>query len=238
MRRPKSDIPAAAKESIISSYREEQRRSGGSVFYPEVRAYRIAENIVGYRYYNAGGVLIKETPMKDGKKHGRELVWDDDGTLLSVEPYCGGMCHGTAKQYGRDGRIIGTYKMVHGTGYDLWRNKSFDGPSYYVCEIHSVRNGLLHGFVWWLNDDETSVWDEKHWYEGKSHGINREWNFKGKLGRGYPKYLVRGEAVTKRHYIAATRKDATQPAFRLKDNSPKREFPPEIRRLLKDSKKR
>ena len=87
MRRPKSDIPAAAEETIISSYREEQRRSGGGVFHPEVRAYRIAENIVGYRYYNAGGVLINETPMKDGKKQGRELVWDDDGTLLSVEPY-------------------------------------------------------------------------------------------------------------------------------------------------------
>lgn len=91
--------------------------------------------------------------MKDGKKHGRELVWDDDGTLLPVQPYWGGKCHGIAKQYGRDGRVIGTYKMVHGT-YDLWRNKSFDGP-YYVGEIHSVRNGLLHGFVWWLNDTKS-----------------------------------------------------------------------------------
>jgi hypothetical protein len=238
MRRHKSDIPADAKEEMIGSYSEEQRHSSGGVFHPEVRAYRIARKIVGYRYYNADGVLINETPMKDGKKHGHELTWDDDGTLLSVEPYWDGKCHGTAKQYGRDGRVIGTYKMVHGTGYDLWRNMSFHGPSYYVCEIHSVRNGLLHGFVWWLNDDEKSVWDEKHWYEGKSHGINREWNFAGKLRRGYPKYWVRDEAVTKRQYVAAARKDATLPPFRPKDNSPKREFPPEIRRLLKDSKKR
>ena len=80
--------------------------------------------------------------------------------------------------------------------------------------------------------------EEKHWFNGQWHGIEREWNFKNKLSRGYPKYWVRGDAVTKRQYIAAARKDVTLPLFRPKDNSPKREFPPEIRRLLKAPEKK
>jgi hypothetical protein len=89
MRRPKSDISAGAEEKIIGSYREEQCGRGGLI-HPEVRAYHIAGKIVGYRYYNADGILINETPIKDGKKHGRELTWDDDGHYCAVEPYWDG----------------------------------------------------------------------------------------------------------------------------------------------------
>ena len=144
--------------------------------------------------------------------------------------------HGIAKQYDGRGRIVGTYKMNHGTGYDIWRDQLQAWPIY-VSEIHPMRDGLPHGFEWWLNQDQRSVCEEKHWFDGQWHGIEREWNFRNKLRRGYPKYWIRGEAVTKQQYLAAARKDATLPPFRLKDNSPKREFPPEIRRLLKVPKK-
>lgn len=237
MKRPESDILEAAKEKVTSSYREELSGHGG-MMYPETREYRIARNVVGFRYYNAAGVLIKETPMRNRKKHGREYSWDDDGFLVSMEPYREGLCHGTAKQYDRSGQVIGTYRMVHGTGYDLWRCKSFDGSSYFVWEIQSNRNGVLHGFEWWLNEDQESVYKERHWNQGKQHGIERDWNFKGKLRRGYPKYRIHDRAVTNRQYIAAARKDPTLPPFRLKDNSPKREFSPEIRRLLNVPKRK
>jgi hypothetical protein len=121
--------------------------------------------------------------------------------------------------------------MVYGTGYDVWRTQIADGPVY-VSEIHSNRNGSLHGFVWWLEEDQKSVHEEKHWYEGKLHGIEREWNLDGKPRRGFPKYWVNDRAVSKRQYISAARKDPTLPPFRVKDNSPKREFPPEIRQSL------
>lgn len=191
---------------------------------------------MGFRYYDDHGRLQLETPMKDGKRHGREYTWDDDESLLSVEPYREGKCHGTAKQYGRDGRVVGTYKMVHGTRHDVWRNQFPDGPVY-VSEIHSMCGGSMHGYERWLNVDQKSVHEEKHWREGKHHGIEREWNHRGKLSRGYPKYWNRDGAVTKRQYIAAACKDPRLPPFRLNDNSSKREFPPEIRRLLKAPKK-
>jgi len=125
--------------------------------------------------------------------------------------------------------------MVHGTGYDVWRNQIADGPVY-ASEIHSMRDGLMHGFEWWLNEDHRSVYEEKHWHEGKLHGVERFWVGK-KLRRSYPKYWVQDKAVTKRQYVRAAQKDPTLPPFRVKDNSPTREFPPEIRRLLKAPRK-
>ncbi len=221
MPRQRSDIPARAKALRAS---------------PTVCEYRIGGKAVGRRVYSTQGQLILETPLRDSKKHGRELTWGDDGKLELVEPFYYGKIHGTAKQYDRGGRVIGTYQMVHGTGYDVWRNRYSDGP-WYVSEIHSQRDGLLHGFVWWLEPDQQSVHDEKYWHDGKLHGIAREWNSAGRLRRGFPKYWVHDQAVTKRQYLAAARKDPTLPPFRLNDNRPRREFSPEIRRLLHKSPK-
>jgi hypothetical protein len=235
MRRLKSDIPTGAKENIIQQY-EDKRIEQGGVVNLETRECTIDGKVVGWRSYDSEGRLVTETALKDGKKHGRQIFWNEDGTIDFVEPFFEGKVHGTAKQY-QEGKLIGTYKMVHGTGYDVWRGDRGDGVVL-VSEIHPMRDGLPHGFEWWLNEDQQSVYEEKHWFNGKFHGIEREWNFKNKLRRGYPKYWVRGGAVTKRQYVAAARKDATLPPFRLKDNSPKREFPPEIRRLLNVPKKK
>jgi hypothetical protein len=126
--------------------------------------------------------------------------------------------------------------MNHGTGYDVWCSQIGDGPIY-VSEIRSTRDGSLHGYEGWLNEDQRSVHDEKHWYEGKLHGVERSWHGK-KLIRGYPNYWIRDKGVTKRQYIRAAQKDPTLPRFHLQDNSPRREFPLEIRRLLRARKKK
>lgn len=237
MRPPKSDIPAGVKERVVRPYSEERNEAKNKWIGPssliklETRECICRGKVAGRRSYDREGRLSIETPLKDGKKHGREIFWNEDGTVNFIEPYFDGKIHGTAKQY-QNGRLIGTYKMIHGTGDDVWRTQIADGPIY-VSEIHSNRDGLFHGFVWWLEQDQQSVHEEKHFREGHLHGIEREWNFAGILRRGFPKYWVNDRAVTKRQYIAAERKDPTLPPFRLKDNSPKREFSPEIRRLLK-----
>jgi hypothetical protein len=67
---------------------------------------------------------------------------------------------------------------------------------------------------------------------GEYHGIERRWNHRRKLHRGYPKYWVRGEAVTKRQYLKAAKSDKTLPRFRSRDNSPRRQFPPVVQKVL------
>jgi hypothetical protein len=218
VKRPRSDIPLNAVERRVEGYDDHAECV-------------LDGRVVGQRFYNEHGKMFRETPLKDGKKHGKEIEWNDDGALLSVEPYFEGRIHGLAKQYGQGGKVIGTYRFVHGTGYDIWRWEWWEDFAP-VSEVHSMQNGALHGYEWWLDPDQRNVHHERHWYEGNYHGIERMWNHRRKLSRGYPKYWIRGEAVTKRQYVKAAKYDKTLPLFRTRDNSPRRRFPPIIQKVL------
>jgi antitoxin component YwqK of YwqJK toxin-antitoxin module len=172
-----------------------------------------------------------ETPLKEGKKHGREYTWNDEGSLESIEPYFEGKLHGLSRQYGRKGNVIGTYRCVYGTGLDIWRQEKEDG-TVFVSEIHSLKDGLPHGYEWWLEVDQHTVWQERHWREGLLHGIERVWNNKSKLHRGYPKFWIQDQAVTKRKYLKTVEVDKTLPPFRVEDNHPQRQFPTVIKSLF------
>jgi hypothetical protein len=226
MKQPKSDIPSGAVEQLVSAYRKE----GGCIYY-RIMDCLLDGRLVGRRAYTQDGNLVIETPLKDGQKHGREFTWNEDGTLLSVEPYVKDQIHGTAKQYGHHGKLIGTYTVIHGTGFDLWRQEGEDG-SVSISEIHCLREGLPHGYEWWFTTEQGALWHERHWRAGEYHGIERVWSSRGELSRGYPKYWIAGRAVSKRKYLKAAQTDKTLPAFREKDNSIRRKFPPEIKPLL------
>jgi hypothetical protein len=71
----------------------------------------VTGNFVGRRVYNHEGIMVLETPMKDGLKHGREITWDDEGNLLSIEPYAKGKIHGTANSMG----VLATTAYKNGT---------------------------------------------------------------------------------------------------------------------------
>jgi hypothetical protein len=128
---------------------------------------------------------------------------------------------------------MGTYTLIRGTGWDVWRAPRCNGDTtFYICEIIGYQDGAVHGFQWFLTEDETSVFMERHFQQGALHGISRNWNVHGRLHRGYPKYYVRGEQVSKRQYIRAASGDPTLPPFRVEDNNPGRVFPAELRRKL------
>jgi antitoxin component YwqK of YwqJK toxin-antitoxin module len=230
MNRLKSDIPPGAVEQLVSEYRQENRQQGTLIYYRTVDCI-LNGQVVGRRYYTPDGTLVMETPLKDGRKHGREFTWSEDGMLLSVEPYVKGKIHGTVKQYGFSGKPIGSYRLIHGTGFDIWRSERIAGRVT-ISEIHSLQDGLPHGYEWWFTDDGGSLWHERHWRAGTYNGIERMWNSHGKLKRGYPKYWIMGQTVAKRKYIQAAKSDQTLPVFREQDNSPQRKFPVEIEKLL------
>jgi hypothetical protein len=226
MRKHKSDIPAGAREVEIRGLSQTE-----NFMYYRVMECTLDGKLVGQRSYDDEGNLMIETPIKDGKKHGREYIWNETGALESVEPFTNGKRHGLAKQYGRNGNVIGTSRFVHGTGFDIWRWEREDGTAF-ISEIFSARDGALDGFEWWLNEDQRSVWHERHWQNGYLHGIERMWNERGRLKRGFPKYWIRDQAVRKPVYIRASEKDGTLPSFRQTDNRQQRKFPTEIEQLL------
>jgi antitoxin component YwqK of YwqJK toxin-antitoxin module len=217
MKHMKSEIPLCVIEKPIREYQEEP-----------LKGYRTVDclfkgNLVGRRVYNHEGIMVLETPMKDGLKHGREITWDDNGKLLSIEPYAKGKIHGTAKQYGQNGRVIGIYKIKHGTGFDIWRQEDEDN-GVFVSEIHALKDGFPNGYEWWFASPEQDLILERHWQMGKLHGIERVWNSKSRLRRGYPKFFIADQNVSKQKYIKMTLMDKTLPVFREKDNLPYRKL--------------
>lgn len=220
--RYKSSIPEAATEHITSTHENGFKAAA---------EYILNDQVVGTRLWDEQGYLEQETPLKGGLRHGTEYSWYFDGLLTLTEPYEEGLVHGTAKQWAADGTLLGTYTLIHGTGIDLWRGQREDG-SVRLAEVYYMRDGCRHGYEWWLNEDQASVYIERHWWSCKLHGIEREWNEQGRLRRGYPKYFVSGKQVTKQAYLKAAETDPTLPRFRAEDNEPARTFPPEISREL------
>ena len=226
-RRYVSSIPGDIIEKTISDY----KRDGGLVWLRRA-ACLLNGDVVGERCYESDGSLVVEIPLSDGNKQGIEYHWYETGELQSAEPYYDGKPHGVAKQWARDGTLMGTYTIEHGTGFDLWRDCLEDGLIF-VSEVHSLRDGLPHGFEWWFYDDQRSVWIERHWIRGKLHGIEREWNEQHRLRRGWPRYFVGGERVNKRQYLRAAKQDSALPRFDESDNLPERHFPVKLRQALR-----
>jgi antitoxin component YwqK of YwqJK toxin-antitoxin module len=222
----KSGIPQNAIEKLVA-----ENKTNLSQGHRVVDCF-VAANHVGRRVYNQDGILIVETPMKAGLKHGREITWDDEANLLSIEPYRNGKIHGTAKQYGRNGKIIGIYKLQHGTGLDIWRQED-ENNKVFVSEIHSLQDGVPNGYEWWFTSSRRDLMHERHWQRGKLHGIERVWNRKGKLRRGYPKFFIEDQVVSKRKYVAMALLDKTLPIFQEKDNLPARKLPAEVRKIMR-----
>ena len=181
-------------------------------------------NKVGYRMWNESGELEFEYGMRNGKKHGREYNFFENGQPHEVTPYRNGTIHGTGKQWSIDGKVVITYNLINGTGLDLWCGHEKDTLSE---EHYWPKDGELGYHRDW-NEDEKAVHIEYYFFYGKGyHGIWREWNTDGKLRRGFPQYWVNDGRVTKRQYLKASEMDGTLPPYRPEENRPIRKLPPE-----------
>ena len=67
-----SDIPQNVTEVEIRKYRQE-----GSLAYFREMECILNNEVVGQRAYDWDGTVRVETPLKNGKKHGREYIWDE-----------------------------------------------------------------------------------------------------------------------------------------------------------------
>jgi hypothetical protein len=220
--RYRSSIPSNAKERVLSFYSSGAKREA---------EYRQRRRLVGRRGFFPTGELEYEQAYKNGKPHGLQFDWHSPGRLLSVERWVDGVPHGTTRQWARNGTLLGTYRMIRGSGIDLWRGERPDGTPF-LSEVRYLRQGAPYGFEWWINEDQQSVYIERHWSPLGQHGIERQWNASGRLRRGYPKYHVKGVRVTKRQYLAARSADPSLPPFLAEDNQAVRRFPPQIAKHL------
>ena len=62
------------------------------------------------------GQLREELPVRKNRRHGVARTWHKNGLLATEEPYQNGLLHGVCRQWSEAGRLLGQYRMVHGTG--------------------------------------------------------------------------------------------------------------------------
>lgn len=72
--------------------------------------------IVIQRDYHRNGQLREQTPLRGGVRHGMVREWHRNGVLAAEEPYRNGLRHGLARAWDEQGKLLGKFKMVHGTG--------------------------------------------------------------------------------------------------------------------------
>src|SRR5262249_44602496 len=101
----KTSIAADAVEVV------EERHPGGA---RRRSRYLAGGEVVGLREWDEEGWLDFECGFRGGLKHGYQYRWLSETWLLSREPYRDGKAHGVGKQWGEDGRLLVTWKLVHG----------------------------------------------------------------------------------------------------------------------------
>jgi hypothetical protein len=206
-----SSIPADARE-VVEYYHANGTKKAASYF--------VGPEKVGFREWYEDGRLDFEYALRRGVKHGNWYSFYPNGQLEELQPYCDGHLHGTGKQWAEDGQLLVTWKLDHTTGLDLW----CDHLTGTLAEEHYwPRVGEL-GYKRQWNADEETVWEEYHYCLGY-HGIWREWNARGRLRRGFPRFYVNNVKVTKRQYLRACEAVLTLLPYRPQDDSPQRELP-------------
>ena len=68
------------------------------------------------RTFHRNGQLRELVPLRNGRRHGVVRVWHKNGVQAGEETYQNGLLHGLCRQWNEAGRLLGKYRMVHGTG--------------------------------------------------------------------------------------------------------------------------
>lgn len=206
-------VARGAREDIVGRYPSGAKRQ--SEYWR--RGERVAEVL-----WEEDGNPCWAWGLRDGKKHGPEVEWWDNGQISFVQPWVDGVLHGVVSHHDEKGNLLLETRYVRGTGVDLW----CDRHSRTLSEETRLEGGHLRERRWW-NPDERTVWMEEQWADEGEHGIFREWNGRGRLRRGFPRFFVRGQRVDRRTYLRRARLDRTLPPYRPGDDDPRRELPAE-----------
>jgi antitoxin component YwqK of YwqJK toxin-antitoxin module len=183
------------------------------------------------RFFDENGFMELKYGVKNRRAHGNHYEWFL-GKLIFFEKIRNGMAHGTAKQWSSEtGKLIGSFKMKNGNGIDLWWQ---DWPGQvHLREVCFFKNGKPHRVEWAINENQKSVFHERHWFNGKWHEIFRQWKNARALHPGFPKFFIKDRKVSKAEYVKASEKDPTLPKYNVKDDRWFREFPPSLKPHLK-----
>jgi antitoxin component YwqK of YwqJK toxin-antitoxin module len=216
-----TSIPADATEVV-----EEWHPNGAKAY----ACYFLGGERVGCRQWDEDGGLMYDCGMRAGVRHGNVYCFYANGQMEEVQPYRNGQMHGTGKQWSEEGELLITWQLTNSTGVDLW----CDSRTGTLAEEHFWPGPEDLGKARQWNNDEKTVWQEYFYGLDKGyHGVWREWNARGRLRRGFPRYYVNDRKVTRRQYLRACAGDPTLPPYRPEEDDPHRQLPAEYLRQRK-----
>ena len=100
------------------------------------------------RHFYRTGLLREEIPLRNGRRHGVNRTWHRNGVLASEEPYQNGVPHGICRQWDEASRLLGKYRMVHGTGIQ----RAWHDNGQLQMEVSTVRGEFCGRNRIWLRD--------------------------------------------------------------------------------------
>ena len=98
--------------------------------------------------FHRNGQLREVVPLRNGRRHGVVRVWHKNGVLANEERYQNGLLHGVCRQWSEAGRLLGKYRMVHGTGVQ----RTWHENGRLQLEFSTVRGDFSGRYRLWLND--------------------------------------------------------------------------------------
>jgi hypothetical protein len=162
-------------------------------------AVRVMKATVQQCFYRSGQ-LRERVPMLKGSRHGVVGVWHKNGTRASEERYQNALLHGICRQWDKSGRLLGKYKMVHGTGIQ----REWHDNGQLQLEVSTVRGEFSGRNRMWLSDG--TLLSERFYLRGQvvSAVAYREATVKDKSlprFRGKPAKLPPKGRTTEKHIL-------------------------------------
>ena len=100
------------------------------------------------RAFHRSGQLREVVPLRNGRRHGVVRVWHKNGVMANEERYQNGLLHGVCRQWSEAGRLLGKYRMVHGTGVQ----RSWHENGRLQLEFSTVKGDFSGCYRLWLHD--------------------------------------------------------------------------------------
>lgn len=121
---------------------------------------RVVSATIQKTYYR-NGQLRERVPVRNGRRHGIVRAWHKNGERASEEPFKDGVLHGVCRQWDERGRLLGKYRMVHGTGIQ----REWHDNGKLQMEVSTVRGEFTGRNRIWLRDG--TLLAERFYLEGR-----------------------------------------------------------------------
>lgn len=141
---------------------------------------RIVQSTIQQSYYR-NGQLREAVSVRRNLRQGVSHTWHKNGRRATEEHYANGLLHGLCRQWSEAGRLLGKYRMVHGTGIQLsWHDNG--KPQ---IEVSTVQGAFCGRSRIWLSDG--ALLSERYYLHGNAVSGD-EYHAAAAADRSLPKF--------------------------------------------------